>query len=103
MLKSLGKAALVLMLASSVNAFAANSQCNCKKNSLLADPTLSEPARKELKEYYEKTDKMYEDFRKAKEELRVKLSKDAQDAMKKHYARKQKHVDDHMHDAKAKH
>jgi len=103
MLKSLGKIVLVLSLAASSVAFAAGtSNCNCKKNSLLSDPSLNEAVKKELKEYYEKTDKMYEEFRKAKDELRYKLSKDAQDIMKKHYARKPKAADA-AHEEKSKH
>ncbi len=77
-----------LIIATSMTALSVN--CNCKKHSLLSDSSLSELTRKELKDYYEKTDKMYEDFKKSRDDVKAKLSKESQEALKKHYAKKSK-------------
>lgn len=62
----------------------------CKKKAALADKTISEPIKKELKEYYEKSDKLYNECKDKRKELRGSLSEDAKNAMAKHHKRNKK-------------
>ncbi len=75
---------LISLLAVSANA----SEFEQKRDRLLADKTISEPVRKELKEHFDKSDVIYKECKTKREELRSKLSPEAKDAMKKHFKRK---------------
>ncbi len=71
-------------------AFAECTTYECKKKATLADKTISEAVKKELKEFYEKSDKLYNETREKRKELRNALSEDAKKAMAKHHKRKRK-------------
>lgn len=74
-------------------ATSASANCNtyeCKKKATLADKTISEPVKKELREYYEKSDKLHNECKDKRKELKNSLSEDASKAMSKHHKRHKK-------------
>ncbi|MDF3047479.1 MAG: hypothetical protein K0R73_597 [Candidatus Midichloriaceae bacterium] len=68
-------------------AFACNSY-ECKKKALLADKEISEAIKKEIKDYYEKDDKLYNECKDKRSALKNALSEDAKKALAKHHKRK---------------
>ncbi len=86
--KAFSAFAVVTLLANSALA------CNfeCKRNNTLNDKTIAEPVKKELKDYYEKSEKIYKECQDKRKDLRKTLSEDAKKAMAKHHKRKDSEV-----------
>ncbi len=89
-MKLLTTAVLISSVLICYNAVADCTTYECKKKAALADKAISEPARKELKEYYEKSDKLYNECKDKRKELRSGLSEDAKKGMAKHHKRNKK-------------
>lgn len=82
-----GIATLLLLTAS--YAFACNS-FECRKKAIMEDKTVTEVVKKELREYYAKSDKIYEDFKAKKKTLKESLSHDAKDVLYNHHKQDRK-------------
>ena len=71
------------VLGFSVNAMAA---CNyeCKRNKVLSDNEIAAKTKIELKNFYDKNEKIYRECQKKRKDLKATLSSDAKKALAKH-------------------
>lgn len=87
-MKLLTKLIIVGSMFISGTAAATCTSYECKKKATLADKAISEPVRKELTEYYEKSDKLFHENKDKRAALRNSLSEDAKKALAKHHKRR---------------
>ena len=89
--KLFGICAVILISGFAVNTMAANDY-EARRDRIYNDKTITEPVRKELKDYFEKGNVIYKDCKQKRKELKDGLSSDAKKALAKHKGkRKAKH------------
>lgn len=68
------------------NSLACNSH-DKRRKSIFEDKTITETTKKELKDYFDKSDLIYKEFKDKKKSLKDPLSDNAKNAITKHYKR----------------
>lgn len=61
-----------------------------KRDKLMADKTINEGVKKELKDYFDKSETIYKECKTKRQDLNSKLSPEARDAKAKYFKRKKR-------------